>query len=139
MDASATESAKPAAQTTWEIVTSLLADGAWTMIGVGVVALIGIWLTGGSRYATRARRQLAPYLARPELAYGGGALLLLLLVWWGPTDQTRRWQFLLIAAVILAAGIEALRRTTAREFPEAAAAAGTRAREGSRTWHITSR
>ena len=114
------EAVRPAVEDTWEILTSLLADGAWTAIGVGLVGLIGVWLTGGSRLATRARRWLAPYLARPEIAFGGGAVLLLLLVWWGPTDQTRRWQFLLLAAILLAAGIEALRRVTAREFPDAA-------------------
>ena len=110
---------RPAVEDAWEILTRLLADGAWTAIGLGIVGLIGVWLTGGSRYATRARRWLAPHLARPELAFGAGAVLLLLLVWWGPTEQTRRWQFLLIAVVLLAAGIEVLRRATAREFPDA--------------------
>ncbi len=116
---SASESVRPAVEDAWEILTRLLADGAWTVIGVGIVGLIGVWLTGGSRYATRARRWLAPHLARPELAFGAGAMLLLLLVWWGPTEQTRRWQFLLLAVVLLAAGIEVLRRATAREFPDA--------------------
>ncbi len=116
---SGSEGVRPAVEDAWEILTRLLADGAWTAIGLGIVGLIGVWLTGGSRYATRARRWLAPYLARPELAFGAGAILLLLLVWWGPTEQTRRWQFLLIAVVLLAAGIEVLRRATAREFPDA--------------------
>ena len=116
---SGSEGVRPAVEDTWEILTRLLADGAWTAIGLGIVGLIGVWLTGGSRYSTRARRWLAPYLARPELAFGAGALLLLLLVWWGPTEQTRRWQFLLIAVVLLAAGIEVLRRAAAREFPDA--------------------
>ena len=108
---------RPAAEDTWEILTSLLADGGWTIIGLGVVALLGVWFTGGSKLAVRGRRVLAPYLARPEIAFGAAATFLLLLVWWGPTDQTRRWQFLLLAAVLLALGVEALRRETAREHP----------------------
>ncbi len=122
VDALATsESIRPAAEDTWTITTNLLTDGAWTAIGVGLVALFGLWLTGSRDLASRARRWLAPYLARPELAFGAGALLLLLLVWWGPTDQTRRWQFLLVAAILLGIGIEVLRRSTAREFPEESA------------------
>jgi hypothetical protein len=116
------EAIRPAVENTWAIVTDLLDDGAWTAIGVGLVGLLGIWLTGRSGYATEARRRLAPSLARPELAYGAGALLLLLVVWWGPTAQTRRWDFLLVAAILLGAGIEALRRSVAREFPAESAA-----------------
>jgi hypothetical protein len=111
------EGIRPAVEDTWAILTELLGDGAWTVIGVGLVALAGIWLTGRSGYATEARRRLAPSLARPELAYGAGALFLLLIVWWAPTEQCRRWEFLLVAALLLGAGIEALRRSTAREFP----------------------
>jgi NADH:ubiquinone oxidoreductase subunit 6 (subunit J) len=116
---SPSESVTPAAEDAWEILTSLLADGAWTIIGMGVVALVGVWLTGGTELATRARRELAPWLARPEIAYGAAATLLLLVVWWGPTEQTRRWQFLLLGVILLALGTEALRRETAREFPAA--------------------
>jgi hypothetical protein len=42
--------------------------------------------------------------------------LLVLLVWWGPTVQTQRWQLVLAAAVVLALGVEVLRRQTAKEF-----------------------
>jgi uncharacterized membrane protein len=118
-----TEGVRPAVEDAWAILTGLLADGAWTAIGVGLVALFGIWLTGGTAWATRARRRLAPHLARAEIAYGAGALFLLLIVWWGPTAQTRRWDFLLVAAILLGVGIEALRRGTAREFPEESAPA----------------
>jgi hypothetical protein len=111
------ESVKPAVEDAWEILTSLLADGAWTIIGVAVVALVGVWLTGGTELATRGRRWLAPHLARPEIAFGAAATLLLLIVWWGPTEQTRRWQFVLLGVVLLALGTEALRRETARKLP----------------------
>ena len=44
------------------------------------------------------------------------AALLALLVWWGPTVQTQRWQLVLASAVVLALGVEVLRRQTAAEF-----------------------
>jgi hypothetical protein len=116
----ASESVRPAAANAWAILTDLLADGAWTAIGVGVVALVGLWLAGPTASAVSSRRALAPYLARPELAYGAAVVLLLLVVWWGPTAQTRRWDFVLVAAILLGAGLEALRRLTAREHPDAA-------------------
>ena len=46
-------------------------------------------------------------------------MLLALLVWWGPTAQTERWQLILVTAVVLALGVEVLRRQTAAEFPDA--------------------
>jgi hypothetical protein len=115
-----TTSVEEAATAAWDILTNLLADGAWTAIGLGLVALLGVWLSGPTRSGQAARRWVAPILARPGMTYGVLAVLFLLLIWWGPTDQTRRWQFLLIAAVLLVAGVEVLRRLVAREFPDAA-------------------
>jgi uncharacterized BrkB/YihY/UPF0761 family membrane protein len=116
-----TDTVRPAASETWDILTQLLADGAWTLIVVALIALLGVWLAGPTRRGTEARRWLAPYLARPEIAFGAAALFVLLIVWWGPTPQTRRWYLMLTAVVLLALGVEALRRLTAREFPAAAA------------------
>jgi len=98
-----------------------MGDGAWTAIGIGMIALVGVWLAGATRSGAASRRWLAPALARRELAYGVVAVLFLLVVWWGPTAQTRRPIFLLLAAVLLVAGIEALRAIAVREFPDAAA------------------
>ena len=92
-----TESVRPAASDTWDILTALLRDGARTLLGVGIVLLVGVWLVGPGARATALRARLAPWLERPEIAYGAAALALVLLVWWGPTEQTRRWQ--VVAAV----------------------------------------
>ena len=116
----ATESVRPAAESSWEILTRLLVDGGWLLIILGGVALLGVWLTGASRAATETRRRLAPYLARPEYAFGAAAGLLLLLVWWAPLAQFRRGLAVLAMAVLLGIGVEALRRVTGREFPEEA-------------------
>jgi hypothetical protein len=111
------DAVRPAAQNTWDIVTALLSDGGWTMIGIGVVALLGVWLAGPSPSGTAARRELAPFLARPELAYGVVTLLFLLLILWGPVVQTRRLYAVVAAALLLALGLEVLRRQAAREYP----------------------
>jgi hypothetical protein len=111
------EAGRPAVADAWDIMTRLLADGGWFLILFGAAGLLGVWITGESRPATAARRSLAPYLARPEYAFGGAAALLLLLVWWAPLVQFRRGLAVLAIAVVLAIGVEALRRITGREFP----------------------
>jgi hypothetical protein len=110
--------ARPIAGTTWSVLTARLADSAWTTIGVGVVGLAGLWLQGSPR-ARRLRLALAPALRAPEVAYGLLAVLLVLLRWWGPTIETREWRGLALIAAGSAAGLELIRRTTAREFPDA--------------------
>jgi hypothetical protein len=108
------ESGKPAVQAAWDIVTSLLADGAWSVVLLGAVALVGVWLAGPSRSGTWARGQLAPVFARWELTYGIVATGLLLLIWWGPIVQTRRLLYMVVFTALLVAGVEVLRRTVAR-------------------------
>jgi hypothetical protein len=104
------ESVKPAASAAYEILTDLLRDGGRTLVGLGLVLLLGVWLVGPGSRAVAVRRRLAPWLERPEIAYGGAALLLALLVWWGPTAQVRRWQLILAFAVMLGFGVAALTR-----------------------------
>jgi hypothetical protein len=117
-----TSSVDDAASQAWDIITQLLADGAWSAIAIGLVALLGVWLTGGGRTGVAARRWLAPVFGRPELTYGILALLFLLFIWWGPFVQARRPLYLLVTAVLLVIGTEVVRRLTVREFPEEAAA-----------------
>jgi hypothetical protein len=115
-----TDSIRPAVSESWEILTALLRDGALTLVGVGLVLLAGVWLVGPSARATAVRRRLAPWLERPEISYGVAALALALLVWWGPTEQVRRWQVVLLFAVLLGLGVAALTRAArADEGPDA--------------------
>jgi hypothetical protein len=117
-DLTSVESQQKAAHDAWDIITAPLRDGGLTLVGLGVILLVAVWIAGPGRRATQTRRWLAPYLARPEFAFGGAYALLFLLVLWGPTLQTRRWQLILASAIVLAIGVEVLRRQTAKEFPD---------------------
>ena len=77
-------SAQTAAGNAWEILTRQLADGGWTFIGLGVVLLVAVWISGVGRSATAARTELAPFLARAEIAFGAAAVLFALLIDLGP-------------------------------------------------------
>ena len=116
------DSVRPAAQSAWDIITGLLADGGKTVFGLGLIALFAVWLSGPSRSARATRRELAPFLMRPEIAFGAAGLLFLLLLLWGPTAQVHRVPFVVSAVLVLALGVEILRRQAAREFPGAAGA-----------------
>jgi hypothetical protein len=109
---------QPAVQDAWDIITAQLRDGGLSLLGLGLVVLLVAWLGGMSATGVGARRALAPYLARAEVAYGIAAALFLLLLWWQPTVQTSRAPLMLAGAVVLALAVELLRRQTAREVPE---------------------
>jgi hypothetical protein len=127
VDAIAGTGGEETAEHAWAILTALLADGGRTLVGMGIVALAGVWLVGPSTRAVAVRHRVAPYLEQPEYAFGAGAAALVLLAWWGPTEQTRRFGWILVVAALLACGIELLRIVTARE--EAAAAPAPPAHE----------
>ena len=94
---------------------------AQSVIAVGILILIGIWLAGRTRYAVRFRRAAAPYMReRPALVYGIVVAIYLLLVIWEPARAFGRPVPLIILAALMLIGTEALRRQTAREFPDAA-------------------
>jgi hypothetical protein len=115
----ATESAEPAIARVYDILTDSLRGAGWTAIIIGLVATLGVWLTAPRPSSISARRWLAPYLQRPEIAYGGLALLYLLLIWWRPTPQFGFWRNIIVFFVLAVVGLEAIRRQTAREFPNA--------------------
>ena len=115
-----TASIEPAAQDIWDIGTSLLKDTAWAAVINGLLILIVVLLAGPSRWATRLRELAAPYMRdRPDLTYGAVAVIFLLLVWWGPTPAFRTAWTLIVIAALSGFGTAALRRQTAREFPDA--------------------
>jgi len=114
-----TESVRPAAEAAWSIGTSLLVKGATAVLIYGVAIVVGSWLAGPTAWAVAVRRNLAPYLREPHLAWGAFGLIVLVLVAWAPTPAFRQVILALALIGLLALGLEALRRQTAREYPDA--------------------
>ncbi len=111
------ESVRDAVGSSWIIGTSLLSEVAWALVVYGVVILIGTWLAGPSRYATRARGFIGPTLRdRPGLAGGTLAGVSLLVVLWGPVPALRSWVGILLLAGLVALGFEAFRRVVIGEL-----------------------
>jgi hypothetical protein len=113
------ESVKPAVEATWSIGTSLLVEAATATIAYGVVIVVAAWIAGPAGWAIGTRQALAPYLREPRYAYGTLAVIVLLLLAWGPTPALRKFWPALLLIGLLVAGVEALRRQTAREYPDA--------------------
>jgi hypothetical protein len=112
----ASDTVRPSAKDAHAIITSLLKGAGWTAVIVGVVALVGVWLTGAGRHAATARRHLAPHL-RGAGIYAVTIVGYLLLLWWRPTPQFGYWLNIIIFFVLLMVGTEVLRRQLAREHP----------------------
>lgn len=113
-----TAAAEPAAESTWEIGTSMLRDGALAVIGYGVVIVIGAWLAGPGALAREARREITPILSERRVGYSVLAALTLIIFWWNPTEGTSRILPSLVLVALLVAGFEALRAQAIRDYPD---------------------
>jgi hypothetical protein len=90
------------------------------MITYGLVVVVAAWIAGNTRPAVALRRALAPSLREHvQYVYATAALFLLLVILWGPFPSTREVIPVIGFAILLALGVETLRRKTAREFPDA--------------------
>lgn len=116
---SSTASVRDAVADTWDVASSLLVQAAESAIAYGVVIVLGAWLAGPTRPATAMRRFLAPFLRDARIAYGAVAAIVLILIAWGPTPATRKPLGMLLFAILLCIGVEALRRQVKREMPDA--------------------
>ena len=115
----ATDAVRPAGHDAWLIGTELLRAVAVALIAYGLIALIGAWLAGPTRWATATRSRLAPVLHdQAWVVYATVAALFLLVVAWGPTESTRTWFGILLLASLLFFGVAMLHRQTVAEFPE---------------------
>ncbi|HET7052260.1 MAG TPA: SHOCT domain-containing protein [Solirubrobacteraceae bacterium] len=127
-----TEAARPAADGAWTIGTRLLSDIGQSIIIVGLAVMLASSLAGNTRPAVAFRRAAAPWFRlRPFTTYGVVIAIILLIVLWGPIPATRKPIPVLILLVLSWLGVEALRRQTAEEFPDAQfgdAMSGMRAR-----------
>jgi hypothetical protein len=127
-----TAATEPVVRDVWDIYTTLLDEAALATIFYGLVMIAGAWLAGPSAWAIAVRRNLAPYLREPVLAYGAFAVLVVIVVlWWSPTPAMHNPVTAVVLIALLALGFEALRRRTAAEFPDAdRAEAQQRMRQG---------
>jgi hypothetical protein len=110
---------RPAARAVISIATTLLTSIAGAVILIAVVTAVCAWFAGPSRFATPARRWIAPFLRRePGAVYVIVAAVLLLIFIWQPIPATGKWVGMIVFAALALIGTEALRRQTAVEFPE---------------------
>jgi hypothetical protein len=128
---------KPAVEHAFAIGTSLLYDLAVAMITYGLVVVLATWVAGNTRPAVALRRALAPSLREhAHYVFATAAIFLLLVVIWGPFPSTREVIPVIGFAILLALGVETLRRKTAREFPDAQLGDATHA---IREWYLARR
>jgi len=116
-----TASLEPSAQAAWSISTGILKDVAQAAIVMGIPVIAAAWLGGRTRFAVELRRAMAPWLReQPFAVYSVAGVLVLLVIAWGPIPATRMVIFILIMIALVIVGVQALRRQTAEEFPDAA-------------------
>jgi Short C-terminal domain len=115
-----TASIEPAVDAVWTIGTDMLRDVAQAAIVMGLPVVAAGWLAGPAQTAVALRRSAAPWLrARPGVAYAVLGAGLLLVIAWGPIHATRMVLPVLLLIGLAVLGLEALRRQTAAEFPDA--------------------
>jgi hypothetical protein len=114
----ATDAVRPAGRAAWIIGTELLRGIAIALIAYGLIALVGVWLAGPSRYATWSRERLAPtFREQAWIIYASVGAVFLLVLAWGPTQSTRTWFGILLLGSLLFLGVAMFHRQTVAEFP----------------------
>lgn len=128
---SQSDSVRPAVTAFWNILSDGLAEAAWVVVVIGVIAALGAWITGGGTRARRLRHTVGPWLVRPALAWGVFSAVLLLVVWALPLH---RFLTAAILVVLAAIGFEATRRQVAQEIAEEGPAPGVSIPKPSMPW-----
>jgi hypothetical protein len=115
-----TEAAKTPAEHAWDIGTSLLQSISTSVIVFGVLFVIASFLASPASPAISIRQALAPTLRdRPGILWSVFAAVALISVIIWPPHGTRGLVLTLLLIALAGAGLEALRRKTAHEFPGA--------------------
>jgi hypothetical protein len=110
------DAVEPAASAAWSIGTSLLREMAIMLLIYGGVALTGVWLAGSTRPAHAIRRFLRPYFRdQVGVVFGVVGLVYLLVALGAPTPALERWWGILLFGVLVAVGVDLLRRVTLAE------------------------
>jgi hypothetical protein len=115
-----TEAARVPAEHAWEISTSLLHSIATSVIAYGVLFAVASYLASPADGAVTIRRALAPnFRERPGLVWGAFAAVVFVVLIVSPPDGSRQLVVAVILIALAAAGLEALSRKSATEFPDA--------------------
>jgi Short C-terminal domain len=112
-----------AASNAWDIVTELLRASYRTLAAIGILFLVAAWIAGPSWRAAGVRRFLAPAVRERVWAYSGLAVVGVILLVVGEEADFVRLLLLLVLVALGAVWIEAMRRQTRREFPDASGTA----------------
>jgi predicted nuclease with TOPRIM domain len=117
---SKTDTVEPAVQAVWDTISDGLRERARFILIVGLGFVVAGLIAGPGRYATAVRRWLAPHLRdHPAAAYVAVAALFLLWLAFIPgINNLGQVLTIILLAVLAVVGVEALRRQTAREFPQ---------------------
>jgi uncharacterized membrane protein YqjE len=122
------ESSRPAAEASWTISTSLLTSIATTVIVFGALFVLASWLASPRPSAMMARGALAPTLERHSTwAYGVVVTAALVYFALAPTHGLRALLTVGLLLALALAGVAALRRQAAEEFPDAQPGSAMRA------------
>jgi hypothetical protein len=114
------EAVKPAVEAVWDIGTALLVTVAVSALSFGILVVIAAWLAGPTRIASSLREGAAPYLReRRGTTYAVVGLIFLVLILWAPVVAFHKPIGLILLAVLMVLGTEALRRQAETEFPDA--------------------
>ena len=114
------EAVKPAVEAVWSIGTALLVTVAVSAITFGILVVIAAWLAGPTRIASSLRHEAAPYLReRRGTTYAVVGLIFLALILWAPVVAFHKPIGLILLALLMVFGTEALRRQATAEFPNA--------------------
>lgn len=115
-----TGNARVPAEHAWEIATSLLNSIAVSVIIFGVLFAIASFLASPAGAAVSIRRAAAPTLRdRPGIVWSVFAAIALAVLITRPPSGSRQLVLTLLVIALAAAGLEALSKKTAHEFPGA--------------------
>jgi hypothetical protein len=114
------EAARVPAEHAWTISTELLHSIATSVIAGGVLFTLASYVASPANGAVTMREALAPnFRERPGVVWGVFAAAVFLYLIISPPDGTRQLVVVLSLFALAAAGLEALSRKTAQEFPDA--------------------
>jgi hypothetical protein len=115
------DTVEPAVQAVWDALSDGLRDRSRFILVIGLAFIVAGLLASPGRRATTVRRWLAPYLrGNPVAVYTVVAAVILVWLTFVPAiDNLGQAAVLVLLAILAVFGVEALRRQTAREFPQA--------------------